>query len=91
MAKLGHTLNQAALFFLLMFAAPLAISILLLQAGWQEIGIAFAAWSVLLMLFLSGGKRLPRLEELIGWMMIFTMFTGWLGVPLLVLAQRLLF
>ena len=91
MARLGDTFNQAALFFLLMFAAPLAISILLLQATWQEIAIAFAAWAGLLVLFLSGGKRLPRLDELVGWMMIFTMFTGWLGVPLLVLAQRLLF
>ena len=81
MKSLGHTLNQAALFLLLVFAAPLAISILWLQASWQEIAIAFAAWAGLLALFLSGGKRLPRLEELIGWMLIFTMFTGWLGVP----------
>ena len=90
MAKLSHTLKRLAQFLLLVFGAPLAISILLLQANAREIAIAFAAWAVLLVLFLSGGKRLPRTEELVGWMLIFTMLTGWLGVPLLVLAQRLL-
>ena len=51
MRSLADTLNQAALFLLLVFAAPLAISICGVQASWQEIAIAFAASAGLLALF----------------------------------------
>ena len=89
-ATIGNALNNLVLLFLLMFGAPLAISILLLQANWQEIVIAFAAWWAILFVFLGGaGRRRPRLDEIVGWMMIFTMFTGWIGVPVLVAIQQL--
>jgi hypothetical protein len=89
-ATVGNALNNLVLLFLLMFGAPLAISILLLQANWQEIAIAFAAWWAILFVFLGGaGRRRPRRDEIVGWMMIFTMFTGWIGVPVLVAIQQL--
>jgi hypothetical protein len=91
-ARVAKSLNNLALFILLMFAAPLAISIVLLQADWREIALAFAAYWVILLLLLGGhGRSRPRRDEVFGWMMILTMFTGWIGVPLLVVVQRLIF